>query len=453
VTTLSSTTRDRARPASWPLAPIEELDVYLDSDAEPSIIQMEVLAGGQVDPVVLQAALAAVLASDPAARRHLAAAPRWHRRLRWQAGPGWAPGLLTVASWHGEEQLAGLRETVSAWPLPLREHAVRLILGMGPDRDVVILQTHHAAFDGVASLALLTTISEAYRELLGDRPRPARPPIARTDDTNRPDVTVAPGRARGTARARRPLSRVTAWLPGAVTRIAARTACPDRAGYGAVHRVVPVPRAARRGAPPFPTVNDVLVAAVIATVDRWNAANGQRARLIRVSVPVNNRDSGGRWAGHGNQTTLIRVAAGARDRGDPARLLAHVAARTRAGKERSLGGLDAVSRLLAGGWAPAPLKRAVARFLRRVAGPVCTDTALVSNLGIIPSPPSFCGAGPESVWFLGPSQMPRGLGVSAVTMAGGLHLCVGYRHALLDREAAADFTDLYCAALAELAGS
>ena len=48
--------------------------------------------------------------------------------------------------------------------------------------------------------------------------------------------------------------------------------------------------------------------------------------------------------------------------------------------------------------------------------------------------------------------MPRGLGVGAVTTAGRLHLCVHYRHALLDRSAAADFTALYCQTLGELAG-
>ena len=43
------------------------------------------------------------------------------------------------------------------------------------------------------------------------------------------------------------------------------------------------------------------------------------------------------------------------------------------------------------------------------------------------------------------------LAVGAVTFAGQLHLCVQYRHALLDPSAAADFTAAYCQALAALA--
>ena len=141
-----------------------------------------------------------------------------------------------------------------------------------------------------------------------------------------------------------------------------------------------------------------------------------------------------------------------RERADPARLLAHVAAQTRAGKQRTSGGLDATSRLLAAGWAPAAIKRPAARLARRIAAPACTDSALLSNLGAMPDPPWFSGSGAGPVWFCGPAQMPRGLGVGAATTAGRLHLCVSYRHALLDRAAGADFTELYCQALGELAG-
>ena len=48
--------------------------------------------------------------------------------------------------------------------------------------------------------------------------------------------------------------------------------------------------------------------------------------------------------------------------------------------------------------------------------------------------------------------MPRGLGVGAVTAGCLLHLCVHYRYALLDQDAAEDFTTLYSQALSELAG-
>jgi NRPS condensation-like uncharacterized protein len=444
--------RGRARPACWPLMPIEELDLYLESAAEPSLIQLELLVRGHLDIGVLQAALAGLLAADPAARRHLAATSRWHRRLRWEAGaPGHDDGVLTAASWRSPGQLAALREWVSAWPIPLTDRAVRLILAAGPEHDVVILQTHHAAFDGISSLALLTAIGAAYRERAGhlasSGPQSVSPLATRSFGT------ASPARTPGPDRTRRTLTRIAGRLPGAATRIAAQSVRPDRPGYGCVQRSLPVPRPVREGSGPFPTVNDLLVAALIRAIDRWNTVHGRRGGRIRVSVPVNGRGHQNRWADPGNQTRLIRVTARRRERADPGCLLAHVAAQTRAAKERPTAGLDAMSRLLATGWAPAVIKRLVVRLARRLAAPLCTDTALLSNLGAIPCPPCFNGGGAEPLWFSGPARMPRGLGVGALTIAGRLHLCVHYRHALLDQDAAAGFTALYCAALGELTGS
>ena len=181
MTTLRSAPADRAGLASWPLTPIEELDLYLESAADPSLIQLETLAWGHLDRAVLEAALAGALAADPAARRHLAATSPWRRHLSWEAAaPGRDDGLVTVASWRSPGQLAALREWLSAWPIPLRDRAVRLILAVGPDHDVVILQTHHAAFDGISSLALLTAAAAAYQERAGDvagsGPRTSPPP-------------------------------------------------------------------------------------------------------------------------------------------------------------------------------------------------------------------------------------------------------------------------------------
>ena len=125
--------RGRPGPASWPLTPIEELDLYLESDADPSLIQLELLVGGHLDVAVLAEALAGVLAADPAARRHLAATSWWCRRLHWETGaPGHHDGVLTVASWRSPGQLAALREWVSAWPIPLGDRTVRLVLAAGP---------------------------------------------------------------------------------------------------------------------------------------------------------------------------------------------------------------------------------------------------------------------------------------------------------------------------------
>ena len=436
-------------PTSWPLAPIEELDLYLENAEEPSLVALETHTRGHLDRAALEAAVAAVLAADPSARRHLAATSRWSRRLRWEAA---ASGrLLTVTGWSSPGQLTVLREHLSAWPMSLNHTAARVVLAVGPEYDVVILQTHHAAFDGISSLALLSAICAAYRDAAGAGigPQTAPPPLPGSGPGPSPVHPPAPQWSRrGQAAAPR---RGLPALPGVVTRIAADTAQPARPGYGFVLKSAPLPRPVRHGRGPHPTVNDLLVTALILTVDRWNAAHGRPSGTIRITVPVNDRDPRHRWEGPGNLSRLIRVTANPGQRADAAGMLTHVAAQTRAGKLQPRPGLDAVSRLLAAGWAPAEVKRRTARLARRLARPVCTDTSLVSNLGVLPDPPSFSGSGQEPLWLSGPTPMPRGLAVGAVTVAGRLHLCVHYRHALLDSGAAADFTAAYGQALAGLA--
>jgi NRPS condensation-like uncharacterized protein len=473
-----------AAPVSWPFTSIEELDFFLENTGEPSLVQMETHVLGHLDRPALEAAVAGALAADPAARRRLAGTSRWHRRLRWESGAParhTGPGLVTVVAWNDPGELAGLREHLSGRPMSLNDGAARVILAVGPAHDVVILHTHHAAFDGISSLALLNAICAGYRNRVAARDgadagggagardpataghAPAGAPAAGGGPAPRtglrpprhdtaPHQAAAPPQPKDSGRRRPGLAP----LPGTVTRIAAQGGQPGRPGYGAVLRSIPVPRPVRgdrghQGHGPFPTVNDVLVAALILAVDRWNAAHGRRSGRIRITVPVNTRSPDERWQGPGNLSRLIRVTARAGHRTDPARLLAHVAAQTRVGKLEARPGLDAVSRLLAAGWAPAPVKRHTVRMVRRLARPVCTDTSLVSNLGVVPEPPSFSG-GQEPLWFSGPAPMPRGLAVGAVTVAGRLHLSVHYRPALLDPVAAEDFTDAYRRALAELAG-
>ena len=338
-------------PASWPFAPIEELDVYLENAQEPSLVALETHARGHLDPAALETALAGVLAADPSARRHLAATSRWSRRLRWEAAApatrtGRRPasggtvarldgGLLTVTGWDNPGQLAALREQLSAWPMSLNDTAARMLLAVGPEHDVVILQTHHAAFDGISCLALLAAICSAYTGAAGGGI------CLQTASPSRPGSGPGSGPGAGPAQPPDPhrswpgrpaARRGLPLLPGVVTRIAPHAAQPDRPGYGFVQKSVPVPRPDRRGSGPYPTVNDLLIAAMILTVDRWNAAHGRRSGTIRITVPVNGRDPQRRWEGPGNVSRLIRVTARPGQRADAAGLLAHVAAQTRAGK-------------------------------------------------------------------------------------------------------------------------
>jgi len=426
-------------PSGWPLSPIEELDWYLENPGEPSLVHLETHIRGGLDRGALERALAAALAADPASRRRLAARSAWRRHPRWDVTPGAIPPVRMV-TWADTGELDALRESLTTVPIPLRSGVARLTLAVGPGRDVLFLQVHHAAFDGVSALTLLSAIADAYRRFASSPP-PAPMPMAPLP----PLPPSADGDGRAIAPGRTPR------FPGAVARVAGSQSGPARPGYGFAQWTAPVPRPAHSGDcadRPRPTVNDLLITALILAVHRWN---GQRpGGKISVCVPVNTRDAARRWSGPGNQSRLIRVSAGPGGRDRPADLLASVSDQTRKAREHPSPGLDGTSRRLAAGWAPAGLKRTAVRLARRLASPLATDTALVSNLGVLPSPPDFTGD-EAPVWFCGPAPMPRGIGLGVLTAGGRMRLTLIYSRALFDGPAAADFAALFRLALADLA--
>jgi NRPS condensation-like uncharacterized protein len=483
VTTLTRDPGAPPAPARQRLTAIEELDYLLDRDWEPNLVLWELHSHGHLDRDLLADALAAALGSDSGARRRLTATGRWGRRLYWRQAPPpgrYAPAaddassrLLTVANWRTPDELEAVRQRLFAWPIPLDQAVVRVVLAVGPSDDALILQVHHTAFDGISSLRLLSAITQAYRDrahqarhlhsipqVPAARPAPSRtpepephtpaPPTTPTPPTTlTPATTPAPPASPIPAASTVPKPR--RW-PGTVTRIAPQAGQPDRPGYGFVLIEEAVVRPEKDDFGPRPTVNDLLVAALTLAIDRWNTAHGQASGQISVTIPINGRTPSQRWQGDGNLSWLMRVITTPARRASPARLLASVAAQTRAARDRGrTGGTDAVSRLLATAWAPVPVKRRTVRLIRGLAAPVLTDTSLVSNLGVLPEPPTFDGSGTEPLWLAPPCPMPRGLAVGAVSVAGRLYLSVRYRLALMDQAAAEDFTACFRAAIAELA--
>lgn len=418
---------------------VEELDHYLERADEPNIVHLETHLRGRLDVAALHAAITRVLAATPEARRRRGTGSRWARRLVWEIPSATDTELVlgrpVVVGWADETELDALRERLFAWPLRIDEATLRVVAAIGPDHDVVILQTHHAAFDGIAGLALLRSIAAAYRARAGTvsaAPNPCCDVV--------PALGVGP--TPGSRPARRGVSAVTRLAPDG-----GRTGLP---GYGFTLRSFDVPQVPGSPSESRATVNDLLVAALFLAVQRWNVAHDRRSGLIRVTVPVNDRPPQSRWDGYGNLSRLVRVTTRPAQRIQPDHLLGVVAAQTRIGKLGGRSGTDSASRALAGGWAPAGVKGHAVRGLRRFAGPLIADTSLVTNLGAIPDPPSFSGAGDEPLWFSTPAPMPRGLSIGVATVGGRLRLCVRYRHTLMDQAAADDFATCYQQALAEL---
>ena len=417
-----------------PFGIADQLSCYYDSPAEPCNVHIEVRVPAHLDPAALRRATAAALAAQPRAlvRR---AAGGWWRRYAWEV-PG-RPDCdpLTAATWAEETELARERARfLAVAPALGSSPPVRILLASGPGEDRIILNAHHAALDGISCLDLVRSVARHYPGGAAAAAGPARQAPARPPD-NRAE------------RARRADAR-----PGRAVRIAADTqpgrGRRDQSGYGFLLLPGrPVPPGHRVGPGPSATVNDLLIAALIVAIGRWNGSHARPSGRIRITMPVNSRprDQAGA-AGNLSRLTAVTAQAPA-DGSDLSALIAEVAAATRSAKDHAGPQVDPVSRALARAWCPPVVKRRLLRLALRTAGPRLCDTSLLSNLGVIAEPISFGNVPATGVWFSTSAHMPRGLSVGAVTIGGKLHLCLRYRRALFSERAAARFRDVYAAAL------
>jgi len=419
-------------PSPRPFGVVDELNCYFDAPAEPNNVHVEIWLPGHLDPGRLRDAVAAALAAEPRAGVRRARGGWWRRGYAWEFPPRSDEDPVSTVTWRTEADLDESRERFMAAAPPLdRSPPFRLLLTRGPGRDSLILNAHHAAFDGRSCLRLLRLIAERYDAtglpaVAAGEPFQTRIP--------RSAKTGSPGRARHPVRRN--------------SRIAPRHADGHRTrrapGYGFAllgWPGVPAVPAAGAGAPRV-TVNDLLIAALIQAVREWNAAAGRAPGRVLISMPVDAREPG-RGDEIGNLSRLCTVTA------DPseADLLASVAAQTGLAKRNAGPAVGAALTAAARLPLPTGVKRRAVRLAVRTLGRRRCDTSLVSNLGVVSEAPRFGSLVPERMWFSTTAHMPRGLSVGAITVGGRLQLCFRYRQALFDRAAARDFVALYAAAL------
>jgi NRPS condensation-like uncharacterized protein len=419
----------------------DELTCYYDRPCEPANVHLEVRVPGQLDPAVIRAAASDVLASQPRimARRRPAT---WRRGYQWEfPAPSRADLVLTVGYASQDDLDRHRDEFLSSSPSLDLAPPLRFLHARGSGGDFLMLNAHHAAFDGLSCLRLMREVAAAYSARAGSG-QSAGPAGTRAEPaTARSGATSRGSRPSGPASRLGPTARIAAG-PGGDRR---------RPGYGA-HLVawdgLAVTETIRSAGM---SVNDLLIAALMVTIRDWNQArDGSRAQ-IKITMPVGDKGqagSSGQWANLSRLTTIAaRVPLGAR----PADLIADVARQTRAAKEHQGAQLDVGSRVLAAAPLPVTVKHVLLRTALRIAGPFLCDTSLISNLGVAET--LAFGAMPVTeVWFSTSAHMPRGLSVGAVTSGGALRLTFRYRRALMSGADAAEFAGMYVKVLDQFAG-
>ena len=406
---------------------LDEAIIHLDSSSEPWSVHLEVQLRTRLDETRLRRAVKTALERHPRARARVTPTSGWRRRDEWRAGSTTDRDPFDVLHCDEDQAVAAAREELQSRPIALETSPpLRLRLVRHPGGDLIMLNLHHAAGDGMAALVLLQSVARAYAG------RPEEVPDAFSD----PVVNALPiGRRRSV------LGELGQGL------LPSTHIVPDggREAPGYAFHLLEFDaartRALRERARDGVTVNDLLVTALHLTVERWNAAHGKQAGRISVLVPVNLRSRRQWRQGFTNRTFMVPVATLGRDRRLPGATVDAVRRRTRTIKEQQTPA--AVVRFLQ---RLQSLPRAARRRIaRRVADERLMPTTLLSNLGPVEHDLDFGpGAGcPTDVWFSPPARMPLGLAIGALTADERLHLAFRVRHPLLGPEALAGFAATY----------
>jgi NRPS condensation-like uncharacterized protein len=417
-----------------PLNVLDELYLHLDRADEPWSVHVEIRVDGRIESPRLEAAVREAASRHPIARAQLAPVSITDVHYRWVIADELGPIDLEEIDCANAVELAGAREQLlNRTPSLDQPGPFSVLLAHLTGGDVIVLNLHHAAGDGLSALRLLGSIARAYA---GEED-----PVAAVDPLEVRDIgrLTAPGSVRERlARGAAALDYVARGV-GTPTRIAVQ-GDTDRPGYGFEHLTFEPEELQglfdlRDGGA---TLNDVLLGGLAVAIRRWNEDHGAPNGTTYLMMPINLRPPEWRLDIVGNYASYVSVRLGSGDQATLETAIQAASARTRRIKDGAIGGLI-VDLFGSPTLLPVALKRRM-QDLIPLTGDVVVDTAVLSNLGRVERVPHLGDAGAvRELWFSPPGRMPLGASLGAATLDQRLFLTLRYRHAQFDAQAAAQF--------------
>ncbi|MCA1675635.1 MAG: hypothetical protein LC799_26805, partial [Actinobacteria bacterium] len=257
-----------------PFCSLDEASLHLDSVTEPWSVHLEVRLSGTVAEERLRQAVRRALAKHPRARAKVVMGRRWRAGYAWEITPVVELDPLDVVVCADDDALQAARAELQSLAVPLETSPpLRIRLARHGQGDVVMLNVHHAAGDGIAALGLLRSIARAY----AGRPDPVSPTPPEEVEIPTPSGWWAPLRA----------------LVGELRQAAHRSVHlvpsggKDRPGYGLHHLVLDPAQTAALAtqAEAGTTVNDLLLAALHLALDSWHREHGGVPGRLSVLMP------------------------------------------------------------------------------------------------------------------------------------------------------------------------
>ncbi|MFB6205843.1 MAG: hypothetical protein ABEJ05_04870 [Haloglomus sp.] len=430
-----------------PFTLVEEMALHLERRFRPLNIQIELATSATVDVDRLATATRTAMARHPMSRARRRPARPIDTRYRWQIPA--EPGPVPIYEVDGDEHdVRTVRNRLYSRPFDLTEEppfAIVVYRGGGIDGGDRLLQsTSHVVSDGVGLLRFTRAVLTAYR---GGEPTADSISLCESRSLLadcRPE-TLADARDAAATVAR----RLREWVLSPTD--IAEDGGSDRPGWGYERRVLDPESTARLiDAPPSGvTVNDVLLAALHRTIDRWNEAHGEPTGWLSVMMPVNVRPDDWFYQVMAMYTLFERVRTDRSDRRDPVDTLRTVTRQTTRIKERDLPEATYAALSLLPDL-PVALERHLPDLLEGP-GSRLLDTVVLTNLGNVPVSPSLEDGTEGRVWFAPPTWDQLPVGIAVGTFDGELHLFCRYRLTQFDSDGAARFVDLYLEQVERLA--
>jgi NRPS condensation-like uncharacterized protein len=418
---------------------LDEFYLHLDREDEPWSVHLEVGLGGRLDERCLRDAIEAGMGAHPLARARLRAAAPTDVRYHWEVVDELDEIPLQVVDCADDAALARARETLlSRSPSLESTPPFAVTLAHTPAGDSLLLNLSHAVGDGISAVRLMASFLRAYA---GEPDPPAA-----VDPLDVRDIGRLVGSRSMTARLARSraLLEGTARLAESPARIAGDGGS-ERPGYGfsllalGPEELTAVTARRQEGA----TINDVLLAGFAVTIRRWNERHDTPVGTLTLTMPVNLRAAEWRNEVLGNYASYVSVRFATDEQVSIPVAVSAARSRTRKIKSQGAAGLAVDLLELPTATLPTVVKQ---RFqdLITLTGSRLLDTAMLSNLGRLEAVPQLGESAGEvrHVWFSPPGRMPMGASLGAASYDGTLFLCLRYRHALFDSDAAAAFTAL-----------
>ena len=440
-----STTRAGDHGSALPLTLLDEALLHLQEARAQWNVQLEIGTDHHVEEAAFRKAVLSCCRRHPLARARLAPWKRLESSYHWDITDELDLDPVRVVDCPDSAALDRIRAEIFTPPLELDASPImRIVLARRPGGDLVLMSVSHLIADGVGAVRLMQSIARAYR---GEPDPPDPLPIAQARDLG--SFLAPKTRGEKWSRQLEGLRRVREAFDSP-SRIAA-VGGSDQDGFGFVFRVLEIgesttPALLQRES--GITINDVLIAALHLTVAAWNSEHDVPTDRIGVMMPINVRPSDRFWEVVSNMTSMVTVSTTPDDRVDLATAAAAVSEQTtevrRADRANGLHDL-----LNATKKTPLVLKRLAPRLLPHT-GDRFVDTAMLSNLGRVPEPPTFdadSSAPPPELWFSPPCDPTCSVAIGIATCGTRLSLVTRYRYEQFDAPAAERFTELFVARL------